>query len=115
MASQSNYFAPLRLCCSHCGKEGVKPDALVLLNALRIIVGRPIRLTSAYRCKDHPIEVLKDKPGQHNKGHAFDLYFGPDEALKNDIMETAPKLGFLGIGVYDTFIHIDLRTRPASW
>lgn len=110
-----NYFSDEELNCQHCGEEGVLPDALALLNAIRIVVGRPIRCTSAYRCDEHPIERSKPRPGQHNKGHAFDLWHGGDYELQDKIVALAETLGFNGIGTGPDFVHIDRRSKPARW
>lgn len=81
------------------------------MDALREAYGKPMRVTSAYRCPEHPIEAKKTKPGAHASGHAMDIGVHGDEAHK--VLELAVAMGFSGIGVAQKgdiasrFIHID--------
>ena len=67
------YFSPREIACQHCGSILVVPAALDKLEAVRLIYGLPIRIASAYRCPQHPIEVGRDG-SPHQTGTAFDAY-----------------------------------------
>lgn len=92
-------------------------DRLVLL---RLEYGRPMVVTSAYRCADHPVERRKSTPGVHNQGRAVDIaVFGSDA---HDLLRMAMEFGFQGIGVNQKgdgrFVHMDMAEdipRPAVW
>ena len=105
---------------SHCGKNEMRADFMERLQALRNAYGRPMRITSGYRCQEHPIEAKKAKPGSHASGCACDVGIdGPDA---HQLLSIALQLGFTGIGVQQKgsgrFIHLDTLTsglRPTVW
>jgi uncharacterized protein YcbK (DUF882 family) len=101
--------------CSHCGKNEMKPEFMSRLQALRMKYGKPMRVTSGYRCPEHPIEAKKAKPGTHASGLACDI--GADGQEAYELMKHAFALGFTGIGVSQKsggprFIHLDILEEP---
>ena len=102
-----NYFTPKELECQHCGDDGIKPEFLDWLNALRFKFGKPMVITSGYRCKDHPIEARKQKPGAHESGYAVDVAVSGEDAI--ELISLAYDQGCKRIGVNaNTFVHIDI-------
>lgn len=107
--------------CSHCGAEGIKEEVVAKLQTLRNEYGKPMRITSGYRCPKHPAEILKTTPGAHALGLASDI--GVEGAEAHRILALAFKHGFTGIGVQQKgagrFIHVDIRSgqlpTPAVW
>jgi zinc D-Ala-D-Ala carboxypeptidase len=106
--------------CSHCGKNEMKPEFLTKLQALRVTYGKPMRVTSGYRCPQHPIEAKKAAPGAHASGCAVDI--GVEGADAHRLLTLALGAGFTGIGVQQKgtgrFIHLDTMTtgaRPTIW
>ena len=107
--------------CQHCQADGIRAELLDRLQELRNIYGKPMRITSGYRCPQHPIEAKKTAPGAHALGIACDVGVEGSEAHK--ILEIAFRLGFAGIGVQQKgtgrFIHLDIRNGelpgPAVW
>ena len=106
--------------CSHCGKNEMKPGFMAKLQALRAAYGKPMRITSGYRCPQHSIEAKKPKPGTHASGCACDI--GIEGADAHRLLTLALAAGFTGIGVQQKgsgrFIHLDTMegaTRPALW
>ena len=98
-------------------KENVK-ELAENLQALRDVVGR-IDLTNAYRCKEHNADVGGSTNSQHIKGKAADIKsntLSPSEiaSITDDLMKSEKfKLG--GIGIYNTFTHVDIRGYKARW
>jgi len=93
----------------------MKPDFLEKLDELRERCGFPFTITSGYRDPTHPLEAKKEKPGTHSQGIAADI-----RAVSGDeryiILENAFNMGFGGIGVAKTFIHVDTRqSLPVVW
>jgi len=88
---------------------------LIKLDDLRHECGFPFIITSGYRDKTHSIEARKAKAGTHAKGIASDIRINNgNEAY--DIIKHAQSMGFNGIGVAKTFIHVDTRdTTPVVW
>ena len=113
-------FSASEFNCSHCGKNEMTPEFLSKLQALRMAYGAPMRITSGYRCSEHPIEAKKMKPGAHASGCACDVAVDGQQAHK--LLKLAFELGFTGIGVNQKtsgrFIHLDTLTeapRPNVW
>ena len=101
--------------------EFVKKNIIELAENLQVLrddVGR-LDLTNAYRCKFHNADVGGSVNSQHLKGKAADIKsktLSPNEiAVRvNDLMKNESfKLG--GIGIYNTFTHIDIRGTRARW
>lgn len=106
--------------CSHCGKNEMKADFMLKLQTLRSVYGKPMRVTSGYRCPEHPIEAKKAQPGAHASGCAVDI--GVEGAEAHQLLKLAFAAGFTGVGVQQKgagrFIHLDTltgATRPRVW
>tara|TARA_R110000772_G_scaffold261588_1_gene380158 strand:+ start:25 stop:417 length:393 start_codon:yes stop_codon:yes gene_type:complete len=88
------------------------------LQILRNTVGR-LDLTNSYRCKEHNAYVGGSVNSQHLKGKAADIKsktLNPKEiaAIVDDLMKNEKfKLG--GVGIYNTFTHVDIRGSRARW
>lgn len=118
MQSTKNFKATEFRCkCAKCNKNKphqMKPEVLVHLQNMRDKIG-PMTLTSAYRCKDHPVEAKKSTPGQHNKGTAVDIRYSSSNQ-RYLIIKAALEEGATGIGWGNGFIHTDWRTgTPVAW
>lgn len=122
MINWSKYpnFSEKEFKCSHCGQCHMKESFLDRLQAFRTAYGKPMRITSGYRCPQHPIEAAKEKPGAHASGQAADVGCSGQEAYT--IMKLAFELGFTGIGVSQKgstrFVHLDdiqEAPRPNVW
>jgi len=89
------------------------------LQFLRDYTGRPITINSAYRCPEHNAKVGGSKTSQHLLGKAADITIQslkPAEvyALIEDLIDMGHMLQG-GLGLYDTFVHIDIRKTKARW
>ena len=100
-------------CCTHT----LIDDKLVeILQKIRDHFGKPIggsHLT-AYRCPTHNARVDNAATNsRHTKGMAADISIvGVAPA---EIAKYAESIGVLGIGLYDTFVHIDTREYKSFW
>lgn len=111
----SKNFSAEELACSCCGSHGVHQWALDKLQLVRDAVARPLTITSAYRCANHPNERSKARPGAHNQGIAFDVYVA-NGAERYEIMSIGILHGATGVGVDKNFIHLDWRDNvPVAW
>lgn len=92
-------FSELKCKCGTCKSTGreMAPDFMAKVQALRSILGRPMVVTSAYRCPGHPEEREKTQPGEHTTGRAIDI--ACDGKLAHEILSVAFSLGFRRIGV----------------
>lgn len=101
--------------CSHTGKNEMDSSFLSKLDELRDRCGFPFVITSAYRDITHPVEAKKNKGGTHTQGIAADIRVANGNQ-KHTIVKEAMAMGFTGIGIANTFIHVDTRTTtPVIW
>lgn len=105
------YFAVAEFNCQYTGNNEMKPEFLEKLDQLRHVCAFPFVITSGYRDPSHPIEAAKEIPGRHAQGIAADIQILDSES-RYKIIKEAMKLGFTGIGVADTFVHLDTRGTP---
>lgn len=114
-----DYFTREEFVCQHTGENEISDKFLLKIDLLRARCGFPFVITSGYRSKDHPIESKKAKAGTHAQGIAADVRIS-NGSDRYKIVEEALKLGFSGIGVADSFVHIDIRSsngnkNPVMW
>lgn len=89
------------------------------LQLLRDYIGKPININSAYRSLEHNARVGGSKKSQHLLGKASDITIKghkPTEVYK--IIEGLIDDGEMlqgGLGLYDTFVHYDIRRTKARW
>jgi len=116
------HFTPQELACK-CGKCGNKENMdlefMSMLDELRGRLGRPLTITSGFRCPEHPSEVNKSMPGAHSAGTAADIAVGSGRE-RYEIMKEAFAMGFVGIAPAKGFVHVDFGhpspdMRPSSW
>lgn len=113
----------MEMACKHCGKQGMSIITMDRLELLRKRFGRKMPVTSGHRCEDHPEESKKGgkRLGSHVLGMASDVRLS--KPAQRVFIPLAKEVGFTGIGVADTYIHIDdvqpgeidgIR-RPTTW
>lgn len=111
-------FTPEEVACKHCGKHGATADILDVLQHIRTALGKPLTVSSVYRCPEHPEEKVKPKPGEHSLGLAADLPCHSDVAMR--IVQAAVFVGVNRVGVSqrsgrERFIHIGLATEEQGF
>ena len=109
-------FTEDELRCKETGECNMLPSFMARLQRLRTELNAPLVITSGYRSIHHSAEKAKPQPGTHTLGRAVDI--AATGRLQYRIIALSPSLGFLGIGVARTFIHIDDwdgGPRPNVW
>ncbi|MDC0529213.1 D-Ala-D-Ala carboxypeptidase family metallohydrolase [Gammaproteobacteria bacterium] len=123
----SKYFSDKELACKcgECsGENQMSPAFMERLDELRSEYGKPIILSSAYRCPAHNKKVSSTgENGPHTTGKAVDIKVSGQDAHR--VTRIAFRLGFTGIGIKQSgrwqsrFIHVDTLsmgdTRPRVW
>jgi uncharacterized protein YcbK (DUF882 family) len=111
----SAHFPNAELACKCC-KVNLCTDVLVnALEAIREAVGKPVNITSGYRCPEHNAKVGGEPNSFHVRGMAADIRVAgmtPAE-LYRLISRAVPRIG--GFGVADDSLHVDVRTASAKW
>ena len=89
------------------------------LQDIRDFIGRSITINSAYRCKAHNKAQKGKFNSQHLLGKAADL--NPSDLSAEGLfrtLEVLTQFGYIldgGIGIYNTFVHYDIRDTHARW
>ena len=82
--------------------------------ALASAVGYTLDITSAYRSPSYNASVGGAKKSTHTQGLALDVIMtGKTTTQRQDFLTAAYNAGFRGIGIYNTFTHIDLSGKRA--
>ena len=101
--------------CSETGRQGIDLEFVINLDKLREACGFPFRITSGYRSPLHSREINKDEPGQHTLGIAADIQVVSSNR-RFILVKTAIEMGFTGIGIAKSFVHVDTRVGvPRIW
>jgi zinc D-Ala-D-Ala carboxypeptidase len=109
------YFKINEFDCQETGENWMDSDFLEMLDELRHRCDFPFVITSGYRSPEHSIENKKEKPGTHSQGIAADVRVSGG-AQKHILLKEAFDMGFTGIGIANTYIHIDTRdSAPVVW
>lgn len=93
----------------------VNPKLAELLQKIRTKAGAPIIINSAYRTVAYNTKVGGAANSQHIYGNAADICcktLSPNQlkAIAESIMGNSG-----GIGIYPTFLHVDVREIPSRW
>lgn len=101
-------------CPCGCGVRMDK-DFVFRLDALRTILGFPIKLNSAYRCEDYNKKIGGSSNSQHIKGLAVDIHIVNGQH-RYKLLKEVFEMNFSGIGFGDTFLHVDDRVgTQTTW
>lgn len=97
-------------CCTY---TPIDEKLVEFLQNIRDHFGKPVYLT-AYRCPTHNAETPNASPrSRHLYGQAADFHI--DGVEPAEIAKYAESIGVKGIGLYETFVHIDTRETKAFW
>lgn len=96
-----------------CSTTPIDEKLVAYLQQIRDHFGKPVILT-AYRCATYNAKVANAAPrSYHTFGRAADFHI--DGVKCQEIAKYAESIGILGIGLYDTFVHIDTRESKSFW
>ncbi len=110
---------------SKCGREmpeEVYHNVVKVANQLQYLrdyLNKPIKVNSAYRSPEHNESVGGVPKSQHILGKAADIVVsGMKTEFLYQCIEDAINNGEMlqgGLGLYDTFVHYDIRGTKARW
>ena len=125
MGATSKNFSESELACSCCGKNEMTQETVDALQALRESIGKPLRLSSAYRCPKHNSKVSSTgNSGPHTTGMAIDIACSGKDAWELLSFAMIRSKIWKGIGIRQKgnhesrFIHLDTieaDNRPWVW
>ena len=101
-----------------CTSTVINEKLVEYLELLRKHFGKPITITSGYRCIVHNRNVGGATGSRHGKGDAADIVI--QGIAPRTVAQYAESIGILGIGLYETaadghFVHIDTRDYKSFW
>jgi uncharacterized protein YcbK (DUF882 family) len=83
------------------------------LQSIRNHFGKAVIINSGYRCSAHNKNVGGATLSKHVMGMAADIKV---KGVKpREVAAYAESLGIKGIGLYDTFVHVDTRRDKYFW
>ncbi len=101
-------------CHCQCGKDTVDYELADLLDTIRGHFGVPVKVISGHRCSQYNAYIGGAANSQHLVGKAADIKVqGVEPTVVADFAETLLKEG--GIGRYNSFTHVDVRSKKARW
>ncbi len=96
-----------------CTQTPIDEKLVSFLQQIRDHFGKPVYLT-AYRCPTHNARTPNAATNsRHIYGQAADFHI--DGVSPAEIAKYAESIGVKGIGLYDTFVHIDTRETKSFW
>ena len=104
--SASEFACKGKACCN--GSAPMDSEFLSKIQELRDAIGRPIKVTSGFRCNHHNTSVGGAKNSYHTLGRAADikcLGVGVDQ-----LAECAREI-FNGVIIYKSWVHVDTRKK----
>lgn len=112
------WFHPHELASPDTGESLMMPAFMDKLQLLREVSGHPIGVSSGYRTRAHNTKIGGSPQSAHVLGRAVDIIVKPERRF--DLVANARGIGFTGVGIAETFIHLDDmdgtdRTRPFMW
>ena len=110
------HFNLFEFACPCCQKVMLHPVLLVKLTELRKILGRPVSITSGYRCSNYNRKVGGVANSYHCIGMAADIQVKDINLI--ELLAYAEERDFSGIGFYEkkNFLHLDVRpTKRTRW
>lgn len=116
MGDLTKNFSECEFVCKCCGRLVLSSKLTAALQQLRDLIGEPIIVNCGYRCRKHNREVGGVPNSYHTKGMAADIRcdgLTPQELKK--FAEAIPAFNQGGIGLYTTFVHVDVRGHAARW
>ena len=102
-------------CRCGCGAAVVDAELLAVLQQLRDHYQQPITISSGHRCQAHNSTVGGSPASQHLTGQAADFAVNgvSPRAVYVHLDRLYPRR--YGLGLYPTWIHLDVRWVAARW
>ena len=102
-------------CKCGCGMNTVDTSLITILEQVREAFSYPIIITSGNRCPFHNKQINGSKSSMHMESKAADFIVKEYDArvIQSFLVHLYPDS--YGIGRYDKFTHIDVRSSKVRW
>ncbi|MDB4261575.1 D-Ala-D-Ala carboxypeptidase family metallohydrolase [bacterium] len=101
--------------CEECDQDAVDHELINLLEDIRANFGASIKITSGNRCPEYNKAVGGKQNSQHLKSKAADIIVDGVSPHLVAIWASETNPSRYGVGMYDTFTHVDVRSNMARW
>lgn len=112
----TNHFRVSEFACKD-GEDTVFIDLelVKILENIRTHFNKPVYVNSGYRTPSHNKTVGGAQYSYHKRGQAADIHINgvKPSTVAAYARQIMPYTG--GIGIYDTFVHIDTRAVKTTW
>lgn len=98
-------------CCGH--SAPIDLTHVNILETFRCLLDIPLHVNSGFRCLIYNRSIGSNDNSQHPKGVAADIKI--PENINIELMLTIAIELFGGVGIYDTFFHLDNGPRRKHW
>ena len=98
--------------CPCCGESNISPALILKLQSLRDLVGKPIHITSGYRCHSYNKRIRGADNSPHLEGLASDIQVSGMAPTTLAIL--ADRIKYIRIGIYEKHLHIDVKPANPS-
>lgn len=102
-------------CKCRCGFATVDVELINVLENIRSHFGNPIKINSGCRCAKRNKEEGGKSGSKHLRGIAADIVISGVEPRQVYDYLCCTYSDRYGIGCYNAFTHIDVRSRKARW
>ena len=101
------YDHKLLCTCGHpeCDKRSVRQWVLNKIQLVRDDLGMRMIVTSGGRCPNHPNEIKKKAPGDHQEQYVVDIHYG-SVIERNKLMVLAGRHGATRVAFGKNFVHM---------
>ena len=86
-----------------------------LLEAIRFHFGKPVIINSGYRTPSYNSKIGGAKESQHMFGTAADIHIKGVSQAEIAAFADSWMPDFGGIGIYKSFVHVDVREKKSRW
>lgn len=122
MGDLSPHFSRSEFRCKGCTRlnpcpfspvDTVDAALITVLEQVRTHFGKPVRVNSGSRCLPHNSSIGGSSQSQHLRHKAADITVaGVEPQAVYDFLDPAHQGG---LGLYETFVHIDVREDKVRW
>lgn len=116
MGDLTNNFSRKEFACKcGCGFKTVDFELIQVLEIVRSKFKKSVKINSACRCEEYNKSVGGSDKSKHKLGIAADIVV--EGVNPKDVYNYLNQLfkGKYGMGKYDSFTHIDVRSNKARW
>jgi len=116
MGDLSKHFSRAEFACQcGCGFATADVKLVYLLESIRERFKKPVKITSASRCPEHNKASNGVKTSKHLQGIACDIQIKDVKPYDIYCFVDDYSPNHYGVGLYDSFTHIDVRKTKARW